>query len=262
MSTAVAERLHVLVLAAGRGSRLAGLGEGRAKWLLPVGRRTIAERQVEGIGLARATLGDALAGATVVTGYAAQGVAGYAEAHGITPVHNERWSDLNNWYSVLLGLRALDVVAGDRVVVVNGDLCSRPAWLAAFLQAAATGPSDGLLAVDHDRPLTAESMKVATSPGPDGEALLSGIGKVGVTDPVGEYVGLLAAGGRTLEAFLGTLAGYCDDPARADEWYEGAVRDTAAAGLPWRLWATPDSGWVEIDDESDHVTAAGLLGAE
>ncbi len=50
------------------------------------------------------------------------------------------------------------------------------------------------------------------------------------------------------------------DPAAANEWYERVVGLTAADGTEWTGWATPDSGWVEIDDETDLASALELEG--
>lgn len=250
------EGLHVVVLAAGRGSRMRGVGDDTAKWLLQVGRRRIADRQVEAVRSAEQRSG--LAGFSVVTGHAAAGVQEFAREQGVGVVHNERYLEANNWFSVLL---ALDAVPGDgRVVVMNGDLCARPEWLAAFLDAAAETTSDSLMAVDFARTLTDESMKVAAAPGPDGERVLTRIGKVDVPDPVGEYVGLLMFGGSVRKAMTEQLRAFDGFPAHLNEWYEGAVGRTAAAGTTWTLWGTPDSEWFEIDDEQDHAAAVTLLG--
>ena len=54
-----------------------------------------------------------------------------------------------------------------------------------------------------------------------------------------------------LEAFVGAEE-------RANEWYEGAVGRTAAAGSRWGIWPTPDGGWVEIDDLGDLAAAEAL----
>ena len=248
--------LHVVVLAAGRGSRMRGLGDDTAKWLLQVGRRRIADRQVDAVRSVEQRLG--LAGFSVVTGHAAEGVRDFARERGVGVIHNERYLEANNWFSVLLALETLP--ADGRVVVMNGDLCARPEWLAAFLEAAATTTSDSLMAVDFARTLTDESMKVAAGPGPEGQRVLTRIGKVDVPDPVGEYVGLLMFGGPVRKALTEQLRAFDGSAAHLNEWYEGAVGRTAAAGTPWVLWATPDSEWFEIDDERDHAAAVALLG--
>src|SRR4051812_10268548 len=106
MSTAVAVvPTHVIVLAAGRGSRLGSLGEDAPKWLLRVGGRTLADRHLEGI---RAAAG-AVASVSVVVGYAADAITGAlaGRADDVRVVANREWASRNNWFSVLLALREL-----------------------------------------------------------------------------------------------------------------------------------------------------------
>jgi len=245
---------HVVVLAAGRGSRLGALGGETPKWLLPVGGRLIADRHLQGIAAA----GDRVASVRVVTGHAAPAigafVSGRRDGHPIEVVPNPDFEALNNWWSLLLALRELPP-AGP-VVVLNGDLLTDPAWISSFVADVVDGPDEGVLAVDTQRRLTDESMKVALAP--DGS--LARIGKVEVPDPVGEYVGMLAARGGVLTALRAGLEEFVGRPEAANEWYEGAIGRCAAAGVPWRIWATPGSGWVEIDDDADLSAAEALAG--
>lgn len=240
--------LQVVVLAAGRGSRLASLGDDRPKWLLEVAGRTIAQRQLAALGqLSHAQL----AGVTVVTGHAAGALEHLTLPRG-RRLHNPEYERYNNWYSVLCALQELPADA--RVVVMNGDLCAEPSWLLSFFTHAATTSAEGVLAIDFARPLTEESMKVSATE----ERTLRTIGKHGFADPVGEYVGLLMATGEVLTHFRAALERFAEDSADAQQWYEGAVGRTAAAGADWELWATPDSSWVEIDNLDD-LSAAQLL---
>ena len=163
----------------------------------------------------------------------------------VIPVFNLEWAERNNWWSLLLALRGLP--AGEAVAVLNGDLLIAPELVASFLRDAAVTEVDGLLAVDLERELTGESMKVER--GPDGT--LARIGKVGLSDGVGEYPGLLMARGPVVEALRAVLEGFVGRPDRTDEWYEGAVGATAADGHLWHLWPMPAGGWVEIDDDAD-----------
>jgi len=256
-----ADALEIVVLAAGRGSRLGRLGDDTPKWLLDVAGATIAERQLAGIAEAAERLPDAVSGVRVVTGHAAAAIAAFAAAHphhGLGLLHNPKWARRNNWFSVLLALRAR--TPGRRVVVMNGDLCAEPAWIASFLVAAATTASESLLAVDSARPVTDESMKVAVHP--HDPAALRTIGKVGVSEPIGEYVGMLMARGAALARLQAALGGFEGTPEARDEWYERAVAITASEGTRWQTWSTPDSRWVEIDDDRDHGAAVALsLGA-
>jgi choline kinase len=245
---------HVVVLAAGRGSRLGALGGETPKWLLPVGGRPIADRHLAGIVAAD----EHVASVRVVTGHAAPAIerflAGREDAPAVRVVANPDFEALNNWWSLLLALRELP--EDGPVAVVNGDLLTHPDWLSGFLADAAEGDREGLLAVDTERTLTDESMKVALAP----DGTLARIGKVDVPDPVGEYVGILAARGAVLRALRARLEEFVGREAAADEWYEGAIGRTAADGLPWHIWTTPGSGWVEIDDDDDLSAAEALAG--
>jgi choline kinase len=250
------DALDVIILAAGRGSRLGRLGADTPKWLLGVGGATIADRQLAGIRAAAAHVPGGLGSVRVVTGHASAAIRAFAAArpdHGLRLLHNADYDRRNNWFSVLLGLRAASGPDGRRVAVINGDLCAEPAWIAAFLVAAATTASESLLAVDRARAVTDESMKVAARP--DDASALHAIAKTGVAAPVGEYVGMLMARGAILARLRSALESFAHIPAAADAWYERAVAATADEGARWQIWDTPDSGWVEIDDESDHHVA-------
>lgn len=93
--------------------------------------------------------------------------------------------------------------------MLNADLLVDPARVAAFLTEAAAGPAEGLLAVDLARELTDESMKV----GLDEAGALARIGKRGVGDAVGEYIGMLAARDRVLRGLRAQLEGSVGVPA-------------------------------------------------
>ena len=252
-SSPVIRPVHVVVLAAGRGSRLGALGDTAPKWLIEVGGRTLADRHLEGIARA----GDAVASVRVVTGHAAEAIEAELGARddAVVPVFNVEWAERNNWWSLLRGLQELP--EGAPVVVINADLLIDPGHVAAFLVEAAATDADALLAVDLERELTDESMKVER--GADGS--LSRIGKVGLDHGIGEYPGLLMARGPVVTALRATLEGFTGRPECANEWYEGAVGRTAADGHPWRLWAMPAGGWVEIDDDADLDVARSLVAA-
>lgn len=245
--------VHVVVLAAGRGSRLGALGETTPKWLLRVGDRTLAERHLEGI----LSAGSDVASVRVVVGHAAEAIVDLLGSRkaAVGVVDNPEWAERNNWWSLLRALRELP--ADGPVVVVNADLLVEPAALRAFLADAANGAQDAMVAVDLERRLTDESMKVTRS----SEGTLGAIGKVGIEAPVGEYVGMLMARRSALAALRGELEAFVGRAECSNEWYEGAVGRTAAAGAAWRIWPMPAGGWVEIDDDDDLGAARALVGA-
>ena len=249
--------MHVVILAAGRGSRLGPLGDDTPKWLLRVGDATIADRQLAGI--AEAGADTPVSSLSVVGGHALEALEHYVSARGVdgpAVIENPDYEAINNWYSVLLAARALPAEGDQRLVILNGDLFARPEWYAEFIRAAARTAEDALIAVDLARNLTDESMKVAAR-GED-QGVLDAIGKVGIESPVGEYVGMLMARGAALEAFRSRLESFVGREEHRNEWYERAVGLTAAAGTDWRIWGTPDSDWVEIDDDGDFEQATRL----
>lgn len=245
--------MHIVVLAAGRGSRLGALGDATPKWLLPVGGRTLADRHLEGIARA----GRSVASVRVVVGHAAAAIerelAGRAAAVGV--VVNPEYAELNNWWSMLRALRELP--DDGPVVLINADLLVEPEHVASFIEDAATGRADAVLAVDLVKTLTDESMKVSLTAGDT----LRRIGKVEIDDPAGEYIGMLMARGAALRRLRGVLEGFVGRAESADEWYEGAVGRTAAAGVAWHVWAMAPGAWVEIDDDADLAAAESLAAA-
>ena len=241
------------MLAAGRGSRLGALGDATPKWLLRVAGRTLADRQLEGIARA----GGSVASTRVVVGHAAEGIeaelAGRPQEVGV--VANPEYAELNNWWSLLRALRELP--ADGPIVLLNADLLVEPEHVAAFIEEAAAGAADGLLAIDLVKPLTDESMKVSLT----SEQTLARIGKVAIDTPAGEYVGMLMARGAVLRRLRAVLEGFVGRPDAVNEWYEGAIGQTAAAGVPWHVWAMAPGAWLEIDDDADLELAQSLAAA-
>ena len=244
---------HVVVLAAGRGSRLGALGSATPKWLLDLGGRALAERHLE----AFARSDGAVTSVLVVTGHATEAVERFLAERpeaGAKIVHNPEYAIRNNWYSLLLALRSI-TERDARVVVLNGDLFVDTASIARFLADSMTARAEGLLAVDLERPLTPESMKVAMAP----DGALERIGKVGVEHAAGEYVGMLMARGSVLARLRQALEAFVGRADAADHWYEAAVQSTVRAGARWTVWPMPSSHWVEIDDDRDLTAALHLL---
>ncbi len=245
--------MHVVVLAAGRGSRLGALGEGTPKWLLRVGGRTLADRQLEGFDRAAGSV----ASVRVVVGHARHAIelelAARADHVGV--VANPEFAELNNWWSLLRALRELP--EGGPVVLLNADLLAEPEHVAAFIEEAAAGQADGLLAVDLVKQLTDESMKVSLTP----DGTLARIGKVEIDDPVGEYVGMLMVRAVALRRLRAVLESFVGRAEAANEWYEGAVGQTASAGVAWHVWAMAPGAWAEIDDDADLEAAQSMRAA-
>lgn len=242
-----------MVLAAGRGSRLGAIGDATPKWLLPIGDRTLADRHLEGIARA----GSSVASVHVVVGHAAAAIERELarREQRVLVVANPEYAELNNWWSLLRALRELP--DDGPVVLINADLLVEPEHVAAFIEEAAAGQADGLLAVDLVKVLTDESMKVSLA----ADDTLDAIGKVNIDDPAGEYIGMLMARGTALRRLRDVLEGFVGRSESVNEWYEGAVGRTAAAGVAWHVWPMAPGAWVEIDDDADLEAAEALTAA-
>ena len=259
MRTEATERpaVGVVVLAAGHGRRLGAAGGPGPKWLIEIEGAPIAERHLAAIEKA---LGPD-ATVVVVAGYAAERVERYCEARAersaLRPVVvlNDRHAERNNWYSLLVGLDALEGALDhkDVVVVLNSDLFALPGWLESLLRAAAElDEVPGFLAVDVVRPLTSEAMKVAAEVSDvAGRRWCTDIGKVGVVDPIGEYVGMAALASSARSLLHEALRRFPDEQDRVDAWYEEAIQEVSAVSPFLVVRPTPSSQWVEVDDASD-----------
>jgi choline kinase len=253
--------IDLVVLAAGRGRRLGTLGVDTPKWLLEVGETTVAERQLEAVDRVTRRSPGLVRSVNIVVGYAAPAIARFVARRPepeIALIDNPAYDELNNWYSLLLALRALDRTNEARIVVFNADLLAHADWYAKFLLDSASASAEALIAVDTALPLTDESMKVSVVDG--SPHVLERVAKVGVEDPVGEYVGMFMVRGATRHSLRATLETYVGSQLAADHWYEHAIEQTAQDGLRWVVWPTPDTEWIEIDDEADYASALRMDG--
>jgi choline kinase len=233
-----------MVLAAGAGKRLGPDTQDLPKTLLPVdGDRTILD--VALANLKRAGLERAV----VVTGFAAGRLDERKDElegrHGLELdlIFNPKAEEWNNAYSLWC--------ARDRfhegVLLVNGDTV-HPASVEESLLAARG--EDIVIAVDQEKPLGAEEMKVHVT----GEGLLDRIHKS--LDPAtahGEYIGLTLIERSAAQGLADALeATFRRDP---QLYYEDGFQEFADRG--GRVGIAPIGAveWVEVDDHADLARA-------
>jgi choline kinase len=233
-----------MVLAAGAGRRLRPYTDTLPKALVPVdGDTTILDIALR--NLAAVDLREVL----VVVGYAAQAVEERLDAleqsHGVklSLVYNDKAEIWNNAYSLWCAREAF----AEGVLLVNGDTV-HPAVVEERVLAA-QGP-EVLLAVDREKPLGEEEMKVHLTP--DGQ--LERITKQ--MDPRsahGEYIGITviepAAAGPVADALEAT---WRRDPSL---YYEDGFGEYASRGGEVRVAAIGTVEWVEVDDHADLARA-------
>lgn len=239
----------VVVLAAGRGSRLHGAGADVPKWLVEVAGRPIAHFHLAALRDAPA----AWSRLVVVTGHRrdafdAERLSALA-GRTCELVHNPEYASRNNWLSLATALDHLAATGwAGAVCVLNSDLLLPPTRLRALLEGAAARDGSNVLVVDSRRELTDEAMKVVT----DGGARVCDIGKGELRGtPSGEFVGLSTLAAPHVAAVRSVLAGFASDPRHDDAWYEGAYREAIDAGVPFAAAEVGTADWVEIDDECD-----------
>jgi len=110
--------MRAIILAAGRGSRLKPHTDDRPKCMIDVGGKPILGWQMN-------TLKDAgINDVTIVTGYRAEQILYHARDYGmnVSFVHNERWGETNNGYSLSMALEGIN----EPVIVINGDTIFHP----------------------------------------------------------------------------------------------------------------------------------------
>jgi len=133
-SDAEAQKAHVIILAAGVGSRLHPITATTPKTLLWVGGKPIIEWQVEGYLAA----GIPEENIHVISGHLSDKVKNYLSATfpRVDVVVNERHKDTNNMYSFLLGVRRGVGKAGDGPLIVsNGDCVYSPSLIKKVVEA-------------------------------------------------------------------------------------------------------------------------------
>lgn len=237
-----------IILAAGLGRRLQAVSD-LPKWLVPVGASTPAAVQLDAIDRL-----PAVDEVVVVTGPRSDAIEDFLDrrppATELRFVANPDYDRWNNWHSLELAIQA---TPERDLLVLNSDLFSSVTWLAETASALLAA-GDAALAVDLVKPLTDEAMKVGV--GPDGG--VTRIGKVGIDDPHGEYVGMSRWRSEAAADLLGHLAAYAERTECHNNWYEHGIDDHMATGSPYDLVPVPSSEWVEIDDPADLDAAAGL----
>jgi histidinol-phosphate/aromatic aminotransferase/cobyric acid decarboxylase-like protein/choline kinase len=122
--------LKALILAAGYGTRMRPLTNTQHKTLLTIGGRTIIDRILDGLGL------HGINEICIVTGYRAHDVESHVVANhphmDFTFVHNERFAQTNNIYSMALAFEKLDFDSD--LILIESDLIYEPAVLDRLLK--------------------------------------------------------------------------------------------------------------------------------
>jgi choline kinase len=234
-----------MVLAAGAGRRLEPLTKDLPKTLLPVdGERTILDIALRNLRQA------GMEEVVVVTGFASHRIeerkADLEATHDLRLelVFNDKALEWNNAYSLWCARDHFD----QGVVLCNGDTVHPRSVEESVL--AARGDDDLVLAVDAEKTLGEEEMKVHLS----GEGYLDRINKA--LDPEtaqGEYIGVTLIEPHAADALADALqATFERDP---QLYYEDGFQELADRGGKVRAAPIGTVEWVEVDDHADLARA-------
>jgi choline kinase len=239
--------MRFIVLAAGTGSRLRPLTNDVPKCLVTVARESILERLLE-----QAHSAHRFSEAVVITGYLAEQVADFshrwsaARSLPVRLVHNQRFMDTNNSFSLFLARHLLD----EGFVLADGDLVLDPRIVG---RVAASNRSS--LAVDSSRALDAEAVKCEL----DDRGLVVGLSKnIPVHRAAAESIGLSRIDAGDAQALTRHLSALVQR-GELDEYYERAYQDMLVDGWRPGLIDVAGLGWEEVDDHQDLERARALV---
>jgi L-glutamine-phosphate cytidylyltransferase len=230
-----------VILAAGMGSRLGG----RPKALFPVGGRPLLDLCVEALAAG------GFSGALVVTGHRADEVRRHASAARYPLecvfVHNDRYSDLNNFHSVRV---AAEMADAHNLLILNCDVVFRQEVLttAAGLSTASLGLLVELGIGD------AEAMKVELDDG-----IVRRLGKnIPPEAAFGEFIGISTLAPAAQAAYVDAA----DEAVRAGEhnlYYED-IYSRICQRVVVRVSGVESGSWAEVDTPAD-ISAATQVAA-
>jgi choline kinase len=235
-----------VILAAGQGTRLAPITDDVPKCLVPVGGVTILDRAIarlEEAGFERVV---------VVVGHLAHRVADHLGrarselARRAVLVHNHRFADLGNFYSLLV---AREVLGGGGFVKIDGDLV----FAAGVLRALMAAPGPAVLAVDRSPGLGAEQMKTRERDG----RVVALSKRIDPAEAAGESIGIERIDAEAAPRVFAELAAMCT-PAEGHEYYERAYERLMQQGMRFGAADVTAHAWAEIDDHRDLAEAERL----
>jgi choline kinase len=240
--------MRAVILAAGRGGRLAGVTGSHPKCLARIGAWTLIERQIH------ALREQGVRDITVVTGYDAAAVRRVCGS-GVEFVHNERYATTNSLCSLWLARAVLT----DGFIVLNCDVLFHRQLLVDLLTARY---EDALLmaARTGDTTYTDEEMKVRVRAG----CVIDIAKTIASRDADGENVGIAKFGPAGAEVLISEMTRLLAE-GHSRAWLPAAfaafcqrrpLRVVESRGFPWIEIDFPEDYWRACTDVLPAVDAA------
>ena len=235
---------QAVILAAGFGSRLRPLTDTRPKAMVPVAGQPLLGHALDALAAHGITT------ATVVVGYASDTVRAFVADRrdvAVRCVENPDFRTTNTLASLLCAAPGVE----DDVVLLDGDLIFEPSVLAPML---ARGT---WLAVDRDRPLDDDAVKIAVDD--DGQTIVAVSkrlpeGRHGVA----ESIGMAHIDRDTLQALV-VIGHRLLAAGEAQAYYEAAFQVLLDEGARFGVADVTGLRWTEIDDHDDLRRAEALF---
>jgi len=233
----------VVILSAGRGSRLQPTFDDIPKGLIQIGLKTILEHQ---IGAIKKFLDGNI---YLVTGYKRKCYHPFV-GQGLYELYNNKWNLYDNIYSLYYFLES-NSNRSRNILIINSDTL----FDLRVLEKVLYDPSDDAFACDDHKILTSETMRVRL----DTNRCLLSIGKeIPINESDGEYIGLAKLSPNSSKKLYYALSELIS-VGRVKEWYEAGFDILAKEGTPIIAVSTDGLPWIEIDTLDDVKKAIDLV---
>ncbi len=237
--------MKAIILSAGQGKRLLPLTSELPKCLLPIGDKTLLERQLD--ALARC----GVSRATVVVGYGADKVESllkqYSGLENVKTFLNAEYASSDNLVSCW---KVREEMTGD-FLLINGDTLFEPAILERLLRAPA---HEVTVTINHKDKYDADDMKVQLE-----DTRLLQIGKTLADDEVdAESIGMILFREPGSAWFRAALELALEEAAARKRWYLSVINEMARTKPVWTC-AVAGLSWAEVDYPADLEYARQLF---
>lgn len=244
----VRRNMKAIILAAGMGTRLESVSGGIPKCMVKVAEIPLIDRMIQRIGDA------GISELIIITGYEAEQLKAHVAsvdhelARSAVFVHNDRYADWGNFYSLLV---AEEAVAGSAFIKLDGDVLMDAEILPRLL--AAPGPAT--LAVDCRTGLGEEEMKVRVD---ESGHIVELNKRMDPSVALGEYIGVDRVDPELCDIVFAKLRQLIEY-GETDEYYERAYERLLQAGTTYQIADVTGCQWTEIDDAADLEAANAML---
>lgn len=229
--------MRAVILAAGRGTRIAEVTEGRPKCLLSLGDRTLLDVQIESL------FGLGVTDLAIVVGHEREQIVDHVARHGprarahVELITNSEFAATNNMYSLWLARHWL---RGERFICLNADVLCHPD----ILRPAVAARHDLSLVID--RQFREETTKVILR----NERVLALSKGISRATADGTFVGIATFSPRG-SSLLFARAESLFAAGHVTRFFNDVIGELAAERVPVHFTETGGLSWAEVDDFND-----------